>query len=205
MDDNDDNDAADVVNPVAKIHAAWMKMKGSADGDAEKQFDIDSIEEVFQYINHLIDSAEGCVSFNHPEAASTCSCLKNLLDSIRWQKTQGRLRGGAYWIAFKLVDFAKKTHNDQRDLLSSWIRYSQAVAKEIAGRDAKKLSYILPGMEGLMICQFALCKLLGIGRSAFRSNISLAKSRLKSSHGSEEKEGGGNRESGNGCSYQCLS
>jgi hypothetical protein len=69
--------------------------------------------------------------------------------------------------AYYLEEFALKKKGEQQDLLIQWIKYAEAMRRELGVSNQAAKVYILPGSNASMICGNALARLIGYSRSAW--------------------------------------
>jgi hypothetical protein len=69
--------------------------------------------------------------------------------------------------AYYLEDFAVKKKNDQQALLVQWMKYAEAMRRELGISNQAAKVYLLPGSNQSMICGNALARLIGFSRSAW--------------------------------------
>jgi hypothetical protein len=82
-----------------------------------------------------------------------------------------------------LFGFAILPKADQQSLLTEWIKYGDTISRAYTRGDGRKRAcFLLPGTT-YMICKDALCLLLGIGKKAWKTVMTMAKNNLPPSHG----------------------
>jgi hypothetical protein len=122
---------------------------------------------------NTVASVTVCVDQKNQHRASKCSCL---MEAATYADGEGIASIVDYLYEFALLEL-----EEQRIILKEWIKYSESAQMMLKRADRRRV-YLLPG-SAFLICKDALCKLLGMGHTAWTTITKIARENLPPSHG----------------------
>jgi hypothetical protein len=159
------------ISPVLGIHRSRLVLLKATSTGLEVQFRKQLLR---KFLLHLISLQSDCIDTNDGTRPTKCRCMNAL---TRFQESE------AVNCVEYLYGFGLLTKSEQQTLVMEWMKYADFITKAYRRGDIlKKTCYLLPGTPYL-ICKDAMCRLLGLGKDAWRTIRKLVKDNATPSHG----------------------
>jgi hypothetical protein len=152
-------------SPVILIHRMRVRMCKEGRFSSEVIF---QKNEIRRFLLAQMAKLTDCVDEKHATRRTKCKCIRSITQFSE---------GEAVHAVDYIFGYAILIKSEQQTLMKEWIHYSESIAKAYRrGDQAKKATFLLPGTAHL-ICKDALCKLLGLGMTAWATIALMAKNK----------------------------